>query len=141
MALRKQSPGWIRFLEDKTKQLVNREPIRFKELTPSKIPEVSGVYLITARKSGYEKVYYIGRSKNLRQRIYNNHLMGPISTARLKRYLISSGECRDIKEAKEFIKKYCLIRWIEESDMRTRGAIEGYVIGLLFPKYGIYEEH
>ena len=30
---------------------------------------------------------------------------------------------------------------LKEPDMRRRGAIEGYVTGLLIPKYGISEEH
>jgi len=32
-------------------------------------------------------------------------------------------------------------KWIEQARHRERGAIEGYCTGLLFPKYGIYEEH
>ena len=67
--------------------------------------------------------------------------MGPIANARLKRYLIGSGECRNVKDAKEFIRSNCNIRWIEEKDSRRRGAIEGYAVGLLFPVYGIYQEH
>ncbi len=46
-----------------------------------------------------------------------------------------------MKSAKGFIRSACIARWIEEADIRKRGAIEGYVTGLLFPKYGIYEEH
>ena len=76
-----------------------------------------------------------------KERIYKNHLMGPLANARLKRYLIGSGECTDIRDAKEFIRGRCYARWIEESNIRNRGAIEGYTTGLLFPKYGIYEEH
>lgn len=67
--------------------------------------------------------------------------MGSVANARLKRYLIGSGECRGVADAKEFIKNYCYVRWIEENDSRRRGAIEGYAVGLLFPKYGIYQEH
>jgi len=67
--------------------------------------------------------------------------MGPRSNARLKKYLVDSGECSDMGTAKDFIRQNCLARWIEESDIRKRGAIEGYTMGLLFPKYGIYEEH
>jgi hypothetical protein len=67
--------------------------------------------------------------------------MGPLSNARLKKYLIDSGECIDISTAKDFIRSACIARWIEEADMRRRGAIEGYVTGRLIPKYGISEEH
>jgi hypothetical protein len=115
--IEKPSENWTKFLEDS----YNR--------------------LITAIINGSERPYYIGRSKNLRQRLYNNHLMGPRSNARLKKYLVDFGECSDMKDAKDFIRQNCLARWIEEYDIRKRGAIEGYTTGLLFPKYGIYEEH
>lgn len=141
MRIKQQSDAWLSFINKKFQELINCNPISFQELKPSKIPEIEGVYLITARKSRYEVPYYIGRSINLRRRIYQNHLMGSLANARLKRYLIGSGECRDIREAKTFIRKNCSIRWIAETDMRRRGAIEGYATGLLFPEYGIYHEH
>jgi hypothetical protein len=116
-------------------------PLAFADLVPSKLPVAGGVYLITARLDGLEEPYYVGRSKNLQRRIYTNHLMGPLANARLKKYLINTGECTDLLTAKQFIRDCCFVRWLEESDIRKRGAIEGYVTGLLFPKYGIYEEH
>ena len=141
MGIKKPSATWLNLLKDSYQRLIKSKPIRFNAITPSQIPEVGGVYLITAKKSSKESAYYIGRTKNLRQRIYKNHLMGPVTNARLKRYLIAAKVCRNVKDAKEFIKTYCLVRWIEEADIRKRGAIEGYATGLLFPKYGIYEEH
>jgi predicted GIY-YIG superfamily endonuclease len=132
---------WLRFLDESYDALVSSSPLHFGDLTPSRVPEAPGVYIITAEINGTEKPYYIGRSTNLRQRLYNNHLMGPRSNARLKKYLVDFGECSDMKSAKNFIRQNCLARWIEESDTRKRGAIEDYTTGLLFPKYGIYKEH
>jgi predicted GIY-YIG superfamily endonuclease len=141
MVLKKQSKQWIIFLQEKYTDLCDCKPITFRDIVPSQIPEVAGVYLITARKSTKEIPYYIGRTKNLRQRIYNNHLMGPFTNARLKKYLVNYRECKDINKAKIFIKNNCLVRWIEEPSIRNRNAIEGYATGLLSPKYGMYEEH
>ncbi|HVN94985.1 MAG TPA: GIY-YIG nuclease family protein [Syntrophorhabdaceae bacterium] len=132
---------WLQYLQDAYHQLLSAAPFPFSKLTPSTIPAVSGVYVITAKLDGKHVPYYVGRSKNLRQRLYKNHLMGPLTNARLKKYLIKSGECGSLHEAKEFIKACCWARWIGEPDIRVRGAIEGYVTGMLFPKYGIYEEH
>jgi hypothetical protein len=134
-------PEWLKFVRSAYKRLLAMRPVPFATLVPSQIPELSGVYLITMRKRGVERPYYVGRSKNLRRRLYNNHLMGPVTNARLKRYLISTGECADLVAAKQFIKKYCFVRWVGEADIRKRGAIEGYLTGVPFPKYGIYEEH
>lgn len=139
--IEKPPENWLKFLEDSYNKLISISPLYFHDLIPSLVPDIPGVYLITAVIDGSEQPYYIGRSKNLRQRLYNNHLMGPRSNARLKKYLVDFEECSDMKEAKDFIRQNCLARWIAESDTRKRGAIEGYVTGLLFPKYGIYEEH
>ena len=141
MVVNEQSKSWLQYLQASYESLIKIGAIPFSELVPSNIPDAGGVYLITANIDGKEVPYYVGRSKRLKRRIYTNHLMGPVENARLKRYLISSGECRDVQDAKSFIKKHCSVRWIEEDDIRKRGAIEGYITGLLYPKYGIYEEH
>ena len=138
-----QSPAaaWRKFVNGAYKRLMVADPLAFAEMTPSKLPQTGGVYLITARIDGCELAYYVGRSKDLRRRLYTDHLMGPLTSARLKKYLVDTGECAGIAEAKQFLQETCLARWIEEVDIRKRGAIEGYVTGLLFPKHGIYEEH
>jgi hypothetical protein len=132
---------WLEYLQNAYEQLLSAALLPFSTLAPSAIPKVSGIYVITALLDGKHIPYYVGRSKNLRQRLYNNHLMGPLSNARLKKYLIDFDECGSLGEAKQFIKAHCWTCWIEEPDIRKRGAIEGYATGMLFPKYGIYEEH
>jgi hypothetical protein len=141
MKIHMPDDGWLEYLQKSYMQLLSAIPIPFSKLTPSAVPKTSGVYLITAQLEGQHFPYYVGRSKNLKQRLYNNHLMGPLTNARLKKYLINFGECGSLDEAKKFIRACCWARWIEEPDIRIRGAIEGYVTGMLFPKYGIYEEH
>lgn len=140
--IKRQDQKWFNFLENSFSKIVNMAPLHFGEMTPARIPDkLPGVYLITAEYNQVEHAYYIGRSLNIRRRLYTNHLMGSLSNARLKKYLIESGECTDVDDAKLFIREKCLARWIEEKDVRKRGALEGYFTGLLFPKYGIYIEH
>jgi len=67
--------------------------------------------------------------------------MGSLKNARLKKYLTEFRECANREEAKQFLKRFARVQWIEEEDMRTRGALEGYFTGVLFPKYGISAEH
>jgi hypothetical protein len=139
--MKKQPKEWFDYLAGALDQLINGEALAFNMMTPSKIPKRGGVYLISAKGEELEIPYYVGRSKNLRNRIYKNHLMGQLSNARLKKYLVMFNECRNPKEAKEFIRERCIVRWFFENDTRKRGAVEGYVTGVVFPKYGIYEEH
>lgn len=139
--LRRTTAKQTQFLHRRFKELVAVDPVPFATLTPSKVPKEPGIYVITAKKGALEQAYYVGRTKNLQQRLYNNHLMGPASNARLKKHLCDGGECEDMVTAKAFLRGTCWVRWIVQEGHRERGAIEGYVTGLLFPKYGIYEEH
>jgi len=131
----------LAFLRRRFQELVRAPVVPYSMLTPSKIPEQPGVYLITAVLAQKEQPYYVGRTKNLRERLYRNHLMGSPTNARLKKHMIDSGECVDVTAAKQFLRDFCAVRWIRQEGFRERGALEGYVTGLLFPKYGIYEEH
>jgi hypothetical protein len=139
--IRKQPRQWQQYLESTLKTLLESPAVTFAGMMPSMLPKRAGVYLITVIDNDEEDPYYIGRTTNLRRRLYTNHLMGPISNSQFKRYLIKSGECRNPKKAKQFLRQFGKARWIEESNMRKRGAIEGYLTGVLFPKYGICQEH
>lgn len=124
------------------KQLLSQEPLYFVNLTPSDIPEdISGVYAIFDDKSG--EVLYVGRTKNLRRRLYTNHLHGSEATARLKKYLVEDEALKQISnidEAKEYLKKNCYVKYIIEDDTLQRGKIEGLLSFLLDVRY-IHEEH
>lgn len=120
------------------------KPVQFRIIKPSVLPLNAGVYLITELVDNTENALYVGRTKNLSQRLYTNHLMGSTSNARLKKYIIhdENHSCfGDVKKAKEYIREFCQVRWVFQDDTRVRGAIEGYFTAKFFPKYGIAEEH
>ena len=83
--IRRQNTEWTIYLSKALEVLTQSNPTPFANLTPSKIPAKPGVYLISVKNGDAEVPYYVGRSKNLRQRLYNNHLMGPLTNARLKK--------------------------------------------------------
>ena len=136
---------WENTLFGKVSELLSPDGLHFSIITPKKLPEEGGVYLITdCRNDKNEIPYYIGRTKNIRRRIYTNHLMGSPSNARLKKYLINDSAHEWIKDkdsAKQFIRENCRVRWILEDDFKMRRYFEGYLTGLLKPQFGIYEEH
>ena len=125
-----------------TERILNAPVCRFADLKPSMIQDgLSGVYAITNFHTG--EVLYVGRTKNLRQRLYNNHLMGPTSNARLKKYLIEDPEeitVTDIEAAKNYLKDNCYFQYLTESDIIKRGQLEGLLSFMLNVKY-IHEEH
>ena len=114
----------------------------FKDLKPSMLPdELAAVYAITDVLTG--EVLYVGRTKNIRQRLYNNHLMGPKTNARLKKYLVEDPrqiQITDMQEAKDYLKANCYAQYIPEDDVIKRGQIEGLLSYMLNVRY-IHEEH
>ncbi len=136
---------WITFLEQSLNDLLSKDVLLFKNLKPSMLTEDAAIYLLTYTQGIEAEIpYYVGRTKNLRRRIYTNHLMGSTTNARLKKYLIADEAANlilDPATAKTHIRDFCGVRWINHNDTRIRGALEGYFTGVLFPKYGIAEEH
>jgi len=138
------SRDWMTFLQTAIEQLHSTQPLAFRVIKPSLLPDRSGVYLITEIVEGFENALYVGRTKNLQQRIYYNHLMGSIINARLKKYIIHDEKHScfgNVEMAKDYIRQHCWVRWIFEDDVRKRGALEGFFTAKYFPKYGIAEEH
>ena len=113
----------------------------FKNLVPSALPDTAGVYAIFDTVD--QLCLYVGRTKNLRNRLYTNHLMGPTTNARLKKYLMEDDalpEIDDKKKAKQYIRNRCYFRFVEVSDTNERGQIEGLLSYFLNVRY-IHEEH
>lgn len=123
-------------------QLLAVKPLYFRDLVPSDIPEnISGVYAIFDDTT--KETLYVGRTKNLRRRLYTNHLHGPKANARLKKYLVedeTQQAIRDMSDAKQYLKDHCFVKYIVEDDTVQRGKIEGLLSFLLDVRY-IHEEH
>ena len=122
--------------------LLSSQHYDFSDLVPSKLEnKLAVVYAIFDKHDG--STLYVGRTKNLRQRLYNNHLMGPESNARLKKYLTEDPDRPDIPTmdaAKQYLIEHCYFQYIPEPDVRIRGQIEGLLSYLLDVRY-IHEEH
>lgn len=123
-------------------RLLNSKQYSFADLKPSDLLDgLAVIYAIFDKDTG--ETLYVGRTKNLRQRLYNNHLMGPKSNARLKKYLTEDPnvpEIQTMEQAKKYLREHCCFQYIPEPDMRSRGQIEGLLSFLLDVRY-IHEEH
>ncbi len=127
------------FLNEYYNKLIEFNPVKFNDDIYNKVPNKAGVYAISLVKNS--EYLYIGRTKNLKQRLYNNHLMGPLSNSRLKKYLIDNNICCNLDDAKNYILNECQFSYVFVDNYRERGMIEGYFTGMLKPKFGIDEEH
>ena len=123
-------------------RLLNSKQYSFADLKPSDLLDgLAVIYAIFDKDTG--ETLYVGRTKNLRQRLYTNHLMGPKSNARLKKYLTEDPnvpEIQTMEQAKKNLRERCCFQYIPEPDMRSRGQIEGLLSFLLDVRY-IHEEH
>jgi len=124
-----------------TESLLESRQISFQELVPSMLDDKPGVYAIFDRTTG--KTLYVGRTKNIKRRLYTNHLMGTKANARLKKYLAEDGERKDIPDmeaAKQYLRKNCYFQYILINDRIRRGQVEG-LFSYLLDVYYIHEEH
>lgn len=113
----------------------------FRGLTPSMLESVPGVYAIFDGTTG--ETLYVGRTKNIRRRLYTNHLMGPETNARLKKYLKEDDKRLDIPNmdaAKRYLIDNCYFQYVREDEKVRRGQVEGLLSFLLNVTY-IHEEH
>ncbi|HPJ03326.1 MAG TPA: GIY-YIG nuclease family protein [Candidatus Limiplasma sp.] len=131
---------------DEAKVLVERllqsKIYLFSDLKPSDLENrLAAVYAIFRKED--PQALYVGRTKNIRQRMYQNHLMGPTTNARLKKYLIQDkaiSEVTDVESAKRYIMEYCYFQFIHEPNIEPRGRIEGLFSFILDVRY-IHKEH
>ncbi len=123
-------------------RLLNCKRYYFKDLKPSDLQDgLPVVYAIFDQETGEN--LYVGRTVNLRRRLYTNHLMGPKAVARLKKYLVEDEtmpEISTMEEAKLFLRNRCYFQYIPVDEMRRRGQIEGMLGFFLDVRY-IHEEH
>jgi len=89
--------------------------IKMARLNRKDIPDDPGVYAIY--KPNNERPLYIGRTNNLKRRIYGNHLKGNRKVSTLRRKLFK--ELKDEKRVTEFLET-CSIRYIPLESMCER---------------------
>ena len=120
---------------NKLKSLTESNRFRFSNSNiHSLLDKEGGIYRITANHDA-NKTLYIGKAKNIRQRLYSNLLMGQIRSHTLKRKFINAGKCTNQKTAKEYLKKRCSLQYITESDARERTFCGHYFIAILRPQF------
>ncbi len=123
-------------------KLLNGKRYDFDGLKPSDLQDkLPVVYAIFDKVDDF--CLYVGRTKNLRRRLYANHLMGPENNARLKKYLVKDSGRTDIStmdDAKDYLRKRCYFQYLPVDDKRLRGQIEG-LLSYLLNVYYIHEEH
>jgi len=120
-------------------EVLSRDPIKLDSITPSAIPSDGGIYFISDLSQRNEETLYIGQSSNLSQRVYTNQLQGDKMASQIKTALIKHGRAKDLESAKEYLRKFCAVRFDIVPDYREREMREGYAKAVLKPQFSLYK--
>jgi hypothetical protein len=124
-------------LQDELARLLNAPIIRFGDGCRSALPEEQGIYRIFNPNTP-EVTIRAGRTKTaaigLRQRIYQNHLMGD-QHGNLRSQLVNGGMCSDLDAAKLYIRRSLAVQFLIVEDPDERAWLEHFMLGVLAPQY------
>ena len=119
-------------------KLLSSSPIPFDETIRSRLPAQHGIYAITVKGASHGDTLRAGRTKTasegLRQRIYQNHLMGR-QNGNLRAQLVRDSICANMEEAKHWIRKNCVVQFVVVQDAEARRWAEHFVLSVLRPRY------
>ena len=133
---------WINIrLEEQRKlvdQLLSAPKFPFDDSLRSQLPDKPGLYAISVKNAPTGEFLRAGRTKGaaggLRQRIYQNHLMGN-QHGNLRAQLVQEGRCSDIEEANRWIRENCRVQFLVIEDDQRRQWAEYFMLSLLRPNY------
>ncbi|WP_257351436.1 GIY-YIG nuclease family protein [Pseudalkalibacillus decolorationis] len=123
-------------LESKRFSLETITQAQIKQMLRSKIP-VAGVYLITDSE---DRPLYVGRSKNLAQRIGRDHRSLNKNAANLT-YRISIMNNISHKEARDYVFGDFFVRFLKVENEHDRTVFEVFVAMELDTPYNSFLEH
>lgn len=119
-------------------QLLSTPKLPSDDSLRSSLPERPGIYAIHVKGAKPGEILRAGRTKSaaagLRQRIYQNHLMGD-QAGNLRAQLVSEGQCVDLDQAKKWIRVNCLVQVLVVEDNQLRQWSEHFILSVLRPRY------
>jgi hypothetical protein len=127
----------LQALESQLTQLLDSPVISFDDQCRGALPGAAGVYRIFDPTEP-DQTIRAGRTKTaaggLRQRIYQNHLMGNQS-GNLRAQLVAGGVCPDLETAKWLIRNKLAVQVLIVEDAEERIWLEHFMLGVLRPRY------
>ena len=115
--------------------LLGQIPISYSDATPSSFPDTRGIYMISTFQGEVIRAGKTGRGNaTFRNRLYHDHLMSSTG-GNLPMQLVESGQCDNLKHAKEWIRKNCSARIFEVIDNSKRANLEHFMLAVLEPRF------
>ena len=125
----------IRWLDE----VLSRQPVKFDSIIPSALPSEGGIYFISDFSQRDEEIVYIGLTSNLSKRIYTYQFQGGERASQIKAALIQHGRARDLPSAKDYLRRFCAVRFDVVPDYREREMREGFAKAVLKPQFSLYK--
>ncbi len=117
--------------QQKLEELLNRPIIYFDNDLKNNLPKSSGIYRIYKKDSINNETIYLGKSKDLKRRLNNNHFRGSTKNSTLRRKLSLNLSNEEITS---FLNQECNTQFIEIEE-KYLSCFEHYFIAILCPKY------
>ncbi|MDF1597614.1 MAG: hypothetical protein P1T08_16165 [Acidimicrobiia bacterium] len=117
-------------------RLMAAEPVLLDAGVRGRLPELPGIYAFSSIGQPSE-VVRAGRasgSGGLRQRVYQNHLMGNQS-GNLRAQLVRAGRCDSLDVAKQWIRSNCEVRYAIVEDSHDLWWIEHFMLAIVRPEF------
>ncbi len=120
-----------KLFQEKLEELLDRPKICFDDDLRNNLPNSSGIYRIYKKDSINNETIYLGKSKDVRRRLNNNHYRGGTGNSTLRRKLSSNLSNEEITS---FLNQECNIQFLEIEE-KYLSCLEHYLIAILCPKY------
>lgn len=118
-------------------ELMANQSFSFNGLPRNGLPTTGGIYRISLVEpiESEDNTAYVGKTGNLRERLYTNHLMGNLTASNLKKKLVSTGACLDAAGAKLLLTGHYQLQYIQMDDARERTFFEHFAVAILHPLF------
>lgn len=116
--------------------LMAAEPVPMDAQARGHLPEVPGIsaFSLIGQPTAVTRAGRATGVGGLRQRIYQNHLMGNQS-GNFRAQLLRSGRCGSLEEAKQWIRSNCVVRYAVVEDVQDLWWIEHFMLSVLRPEF------
>jgi hypothetical protein len=101
-----------------------------------RLPVAPGIYAFSmvSRPTDVVRAGRATGAGGLRQRIYQNHLMGNQS-GNLRAQLVRAGRCSSLEEAKQWIRSNCEVRFVVAEYLDELWWIEHFMLAVVRPEF------
>ena len=116
-------------------KLLDKSANSFDNQLQGKLPTQGGVYRIFENGETWQNSIYVGKTNNIRRRVYKNHFMGSRQASTLRNKLARSFKYENESDINQYLQDNCLVQFLVISEDDNRTSLEHFAVAILHPKY------